>query len=140
MAKEFDVYLNNRLTEGDIVVYSIPYRDYLSVDESLFINGSIDKCILLKMFEANGDTEIGSIVLDTHKTVYDDISDQIRVGASVELSADVSLSESQIKNIIGMTMSIETILGRVRALYEMDDDAIAVYDNMPLEDIDYIVI
>lgn len=27
MAKEFDIYLNKRLTECDIIVYSIPFRD-----------------------------------------------------------------------------------------------------------------
>ena len=30
MAKEFDIYLNKRLTECDIIVYSIPFRDGLT--------------------------------------------------------------------------------------------------------------
>lgn len=36
MAKEFDIYLNKRLTECDIIVYSIPYRDGISAAHGLY--------------------------------------------------------------------------------------------------------
>ena len=49
MAKEFDIYLNNRLTEYDIIVYSIPYRDGLTVTNRMILNSCLQNYILQKM-------------------------------------------------------------------------------------------
>lgn len=42
MAKEFDIYLNKRLTECDIIVYSIPFRDGFDRDEASMI---LESCL-----------------------------------------------------------------------------------------------
>ena len=42
MAKEFDIYLNKRLTECDILVYSIPYRDGLTAIHKLVLESCIE--------------------------------------------------------------------------------------------------
>lgn len=49
MAKEFDIYLNKRLTECDIIVYSIPYRDGLTVTNRMILNSCLNNYILQKM-------------------------------------------------------------------------------------------
>lgn len=33
MAKEFDIYLKRRITECDLIVYSLPYRDGLITNQ-----------------------------------------------------------------------------------------------------------
>lgn len=46
MAKEFDIYLNNRLTQCDIIVYSIPYRDGLTVMNRLILETCLESYTL----------------------------------------------------------------------------------------------
>ena len=48
MAKEFDIYLNERLHQCDIIVYSIPYRDGLTVMERLILETCLESYTLQK--------------------------------------------------------------------------------------------
>ncbi len=42
MAKEFDIYLNKRLTECDIIVYSIPFRDGLTATNRMILESCLE--------------------------------------------------------------------------------------------------
>ena len=48
MAKEFDIYLNDRLTQCDTIVYSIPYRDGLTVMNRLILETCLESYTLQK--------------------------------------------------------------------------------------------
>lgn len=50
--KQFDVFLAERLTECDLLVYSIPYRDGLSIQSQMVLRSCVEYYSLLKMIAA----------------------------------------------------------------------------------------
>lgn len=48
MPKEFDIYLNNRLTQCDIIVYSIPFRDGLTAANRIILESCLESYLLQK--------------------------------------------------------------------------------------------
>ena len=48
MAKAFDIYLNRRITECEILVYSIPYRDDITAIDRLILKSCLETCALYK--------------------------------------------------------------------------------------------
>ena len=76
MAKEFDIYLNNRLTECDIIVYSIPYRDGLTAIHRMILNSCIERYTLYKFVAAQTNSELVQHIDEMLKTR----SEERRVG------------------------------------------------------------
>ena len=71
MAKEFDIYLNNRLTECDIIVYSIPYRDGLTAIHKLILESCIESYTLYKFVAAQTNSELVQHIDEMLKTCYE---------------------------------------------------------------------
>ena len=42
MVKEFDIYLKRRITECDLIVYSLPYRDGLTATNRIILESCIE--------------------------------------------------------------------------------------------------
>lgn len=60
MAKEFDVFLNDRKTECDIIVYSIPYRDGLTVMDKLALQACLESLLLQKFIAVHTNSSLTS--------------------------------------------------------------------------------
>ena len=71
MAKEFDIYLNNRLTECDILVYSIPYRDGLTAIHKLILESCIESYTLQKFVAVQTGSELVHHIDEMLKTCYE---------------------------------------------------------------------
>lgn len=81
MAKEFDVCLNNRLTECDVIVYSIPYRDGLTVMDKLTLQACFESLLIQKF-----------IAVHTQSSLVSDIDCLIKACA-MRLDHRVSLTD-----------------------------------------------
>ena len=60
MAKEFDIYLNKQLTECDIIVYSIPFRDGLTATNRMILESCLESYTLQKFIAVETDSELVS--------------------------------------------------------------------------------
>lgn len=86
MAKEFDIYLNKRVTECDVLVYNLPYRDGLSVANRLILESCLQSYILQKMIAVQTGSKLVAHINDMIKLCNE------RLSVGMELSQDVSFS------------------------------------------------
>jgi len=84
MAKEFDIYLNKRLTECDIIVYSIPYRDGLTVFERLVLESCIENYTLQKFIAVQTGSELVAHIDEMLKTCHERLNESIELSTSAE--------------------------------------------------------
>ena len=68
MAKEFDIYLNKRLTECDIIVYSIPFRDGLTATNRMILESCLESYTLQKFIAVETGSELVSHIDKMIKT------------------------------------------------------------------------
>ena len=91
MAKEFDIYLNKRLTECDIIVYSIPYRDGLTAMNRLVLESCLDSYVLQKFIAVQTGSELISHIDEMIKTCYERLNCGVRLGASAEFQTHYTM-------------------------------------------------
>lgn len=84
MAKEFDIYLNKRLTECDILVYSIPFRDGLTTMSRLILESCIESYTLQKFVAAQTGSHLISHIDDMLKICYE----RLNCGTNINISTD----------------------------------------------------
>lgn len=223
MAKEFDIRLNKRLTECDILVYSIPYRECLTVQERLILESCLECYKLQKFIAAENSSALLSHIDKMIKICKERLSDRITLGVDSKFrmqstlspnESNISLSSTLLKtqavvhstaenalrfgtrpvdayvlnpighgefelglnnqitseqitkyetvhnavnilsdiaetalkfitpdeNLLTLTSEVEAIVKRYRMLYEMDSDVLADYDEMSLDDVDYVIL
>ena len=68
MAKEFDIYLNKRLTVCDIIVYSIPFRDGLTATNRMILESCLESYTLQKFIAVETGSELVSHIDKMIKT------------------------------------------------------------------------
>lgn len=91
MAKEFDIYLNNRLTECDIIVYSIPYRDGLTAIHRMILNSCIESYTLYKFVAAQTSSELVQHIDEMLKICYERLNCETEIGVSADFQTHYSL-------------------------------------------------
>lgn len=101
MAKEFDIYLNNRLTQCDIIVYSIPYRDGLTVMNKIILESCLDYYILQKFVAAQTASDLVAHIDEMIKVCREKLSIGTTIGISTELSVHYMLSPSDMQILFG---------------------------------------
>lgn len=67
MAKEFDIYLRGHLVEYDLLVCSIPYRDFISISNDLILEAVLDSCLLRVFAVVQTGVEVDAAVIGTLK-------------------------------------------------------------------------
>ena len=84
MAKEFDIYLNNRLTECDIIVYSIPYREGITAMNKMVLESCIKAYTLQKFVAAQTGSDLVAHIDEMLKICYE----RLNYGAEISMSAN----------------------------------------------------
>lgn len=92
MAKEFDIYLNRRLTECDIIVYSIPYRDGLTVMERLILQTCLESYTLQKFIAIESGSELTAHIDEMIKTCYEKLNHPIVIDTSADFEVHYALN------------------------------------------------
>lgn len=105
MAKEFDIYLNNRLTECDILVYSIPYRDGLTAIHKLILESCIESYTLQKFVAMQTGSELVHHIDEMLKTCYERLS----YATELDVTATFQTHYSLYSDTAGIIMSAECV-------------------------------
>ncbi|MEQ2620100.1 hypothetical protein AAAX56_04780 [Hominicoprocola fusiformis] len=185
MAKEFDIYLNKRLTECDIIVYSIPFRDGLTATNRMILESCLESYTLQKFIAVETGSELVSHIdkmiktcnerlhmastwgidlefqthyvlnpvptvieiapnddLQTLRNMFMSVEDKLQItAASIDgITEKITQFMTPEKGGILLSAAATPILKRHRLLNEMDADTLLTYDDMALEDIDYIIL
>lgn len=88
MAKEFDIHLNRQVTECDIIVYSLPYRDGLSAANRLILESCLESYTLQKMIAVQTGSSLVAHINDMIKLCKE------RLSIGIEFSQDASFQVS----------------------------------------------
>ena len=121
MAKEFDIYLKSRLTECDIIVYSIPLRDGLTVVDRLILESLIRSYTLQKFVAIQTGSELVSHIDEMLKTCYE------RLNAGTKLNVDAQFQVHYAAQLpdAGMVLSAEA-LGHMATVFERAENAMLI--------------
>lgn len=140
MAKEFDIYLNRRPIQCDIVVYVLPSRDYISVKNTIGIRQRPISASEKKLLGG-----LKSELCISQNSVQTIKTDMEQVKAGIALACDhfascqeVSFNPAESK--IGIASRAKFSIKKYRLVGEMDASALSDYNDMPLDDVDHIVL
>ena len=92
MVKEFDIYLNRLITECDLSVYSLPYRDGLTATNRIILESCIESYTLQKFVAMQFGSELVSHIDKMIKTCYE------RLNWGTAISADAVFQTHYIMN------------------------------------------
>ena len=92
MVKEFDIYLKRRITECDLIVYSLPYRDGLTATNRIILESCIESYALQKFVAMQFGSELVSHIDKMIKTCYE------RLNWGTAISADAVFQTHYIMN------------------------------------------
>lgn len=117
MAKEFDIYLRNRLVECDLLVYSIPYRDGISVTNRLILEAALNSYLLRKAVTANMGLEVDAHIDQMIKLCFEKLSMGIGLSSTAEVEKHVKLYLNSTPIIIDSpaVMTMERILNNAES-------------------------
>lgn len=71
MAKEFDIYLNRRVAECDLLVRSLPFRDGLTADNKIVVDTCIEAYTLYKFAATQLHSNLTAHIDEMLKTCYE---------------------------------------------------------------------
>lgn len=91
MAKEFDIYLRKHLVECDLLVYSIPYHDGISVTNRLILEAALNGYLLHKFAAAQMGSEVEAHIDQMIKLCLEKLSMGMDLGAVVDFEAHAKL-------------------------------------------------
>lgn len=83
MAKEFDIYLKRRITECDLIVYSLPYRDGLTATNRIILESCLESYTLQKFVAMQLGSELVSHIDKMIKTCYE----RLNWGTTIDANA-----------------------------------------------------
>lgn len=83
MAKEFDIYLKRRVTECDLMVLSLPFRDGLTVDNRMILETCIQAYALYKLVAVQSGSVLTTHIDEMLKTCHE----MLRIGYGVDIEA-----------------------------------------------------
>ena len=86
--KQFDVYLKDRLTQCDIFVYNLSFRDGISVTNRLILEACLDYYILQKLIAVNAGSTLVAHIDEMIKTVREMLSVGQEINSSALFSAE----------------------------------------------------
>lgn len=117
--KEFDIYLNKRLTECDIIVYSIPYRDGLTAINRLILESCVESYTLTKFIAVQTGSELVSHIDDMLKICNERLNNGVDIGVSAQFDihysnrpkeAGIVISANSIKLLASSFMEVNNAL------------------------------
>lgn len=142
MAKEFDVRLNHRLTECDIIVYSIPLRDGFTAFNRLILDSCIESYTLQKFIAAATGSELTARIDETLKTCYERLAPAAEIDVSADLksafsiypeTAAIELDADRIQMLASALIRAENALSIALAPIEFQTSLSSGRSEMPME-------
>lgn len=122
MAKEFDIYLNNRLTQCDIIVYSIPFRDGLTAAHRIILESCLESYALQKFIAVQANSELVSHIDEMIKTCIERLNWGTDLKASADFQTHYVLNPTQAAIEAASTDDLDTL----QALFTSADDKLQI--------------
>lgn len=142
MAKEFDIYLNNRLTQCDIIVYSIPRQIGITAMNHIILESCLDNYLLQKFVAAQTSSELVAHIDDMSAccVLYpEDVASAVVPTADV-LNLDPALPIQPEHTTVELLADMRPIVMRHRLLGEMDESILGAFDGMTLEECGFVIL
>lgn len=87
MAKDFDIFLHHHLTECDLIIQSIPFRDGITVTDRMILDACLQGCKLMRIAAAQSNMELVARLDRIIKTCHEKLDLPMVMDASAELKA-----------------------------------------------------
>lgn len=87
MAKDFDIFLHRHLTECDLIIQSIPFRDGITVTNRMILDACLQGCKLMRIAAVQSNMELVARLDRMIKTCHEKLGLPTIMDASVELKS-----------------------------------------------------
>lgn len=87
MAQEYNIYLRKRLTEFDIIIRNLPYRDGLIIYNKMYLDAMVNYLCLQKFIIGESDTELRTEIDELLERVYNTFNSKAELDLNVELAS-----------------------------------------------------
>ena len=87
MAQTYNIYLRKRLTEFDLIIRNLPYRDGLIIYNRMYLDAMVNYLTLQKYIIGDSDVQLSSEIDDLLERVYNIFSNGMELGAELEVFA-----------------------------------------------------
>lgn len=117
MAKDFDIFLHRHLTECDLIIQSIPFRDGITVTDRMILDACLQGCKLMRIAAVQSGMEITARLDRMIKTCYEKLGASFAMDASVDLKAlgIMSLDNEPMELTAENLGTLSTLLNRAEA-------------------------
>lgn len=95
MAQTYNIYLRKRLTEFDLIIRNLPYRDGLVIYNRMYLDAMVNYLYLQKFIVGDTDTKLVSEIDNLLERVFNIFSSGMELGAELELSQQNQLAVQQ---------------------------------------------
>lgn len=126
MAKEFDIYLQKHLVECDLLIYSIPYHDGISVTNRLILEAALNGYYLMRFAAVQMGSELTAHIVKMIAVCLNKLNLGIELGARVEFEKCAKLYLENTSAILDA--SAVQIIGHV--LNEVENGLILAIDPL----------
>lgn len=130
MPKEFDIYLNNRLTQCDIIVYSIPFRDGLTAANRIVLESCLESYMLQKFVASQTNSELIPHIDKMIKVCIERLQWDSAIDASIQFQTHYILSPIPHLTEISSGDNLETLRNMFTAADETVQITIASVNAM----------
>ena len=124
--KEYDIFLKQRLTEGKIIVYSLPFRDGVSAVNRIVLQALVSYFTMQKKIAIANQSVLVSEIDDMLATVYEKIENQVCLDASAVLTTRY---QNELKQA-AMELDIPNLPLLVLSFFALEDQ-VGVQVNQP---------
>lgn len=87
MAQTYNIYLRKRLTEFDLIIRNLPYRDGLIIYNRMYLDAMVNYLTLQKYIIGDSDVQLSSEIDDLLERVYNIFSNGMELGTELEVFA-----------------------------------------------------
>lgn len=133
MAKEFDIYLSERLTQCDIIVYSIPYRDGLTVMNRLILETCLESYTLQKFIAVQSGSMLVSHIDKMIKTCLERLNNGVVFDSSAEFQVHYSLrpQEAALELSAERLRTMATVYASAENALQLTSGPVSAYVKKP---------
>lgn len=92
MAQEYNIYLRKRLTEFDVIIKNLPYRDGLIMYNKMYLDAMVNYLCLQRFIIGESDADLRTEIDELLERVFNTFQSKVEIDLDVELAAGKPIS------------------------------------------------
>ena len=92
MAQEYNIYLRKRLTEFDVIIKNLPYRDGLIMYNKMYLDAMVNYLCLQRFIIGESDANLRTEIDELLERVFNTFQSNVEIDLDVELAAGKPIS------------------------------------------------